>query len=63
MIDWKTARENLPAIPPGKLEGDLPAKEADHFMKCNSCGGYFDMRDLGEVFRHEEADHKAEKPQ
>lgn len=29
------------------------ADEAEHFMKCNVCGGYFDMRDLGNVFEHE----------
>jgi hypothetical protein len=27
----------------------------DHFFKCDeACGGWFDMRDLGAVFDHEE---------
>jgi hypothetical protein len=29
-------------------------REAEHFWKCKSCGGYFDMRDLGAVLEHEE---------
>jgi hypothetical protein len=29
-------------------------REAEHFWKCKSCGGYFDMRDLGAVLDHEE---------
>jgi hypothetical protein len=28
--------------------------EAEHFWKCQACGGYFDMRDLGAVLEHEE---------
>jgi hypothetical protein len=28
--------------------------EAEHFWKCELCGGYFDMRDLGAVLDHEE---------
>jgi len=32
---------------------DKPATEAEHFMRCPTCGGYFDMRDLAQVFEHE----------
>ena len=27
--------------------------EAEHFMQCPTCGGYFDMLDLAQVFEHE----------
>ena len=27
--------------------------EAEHFMQCPKCAGYFDMRDLAQVFEHE----------
>lgn len=30
-----------------------PATEAEHYTQCTVCGGYFDMRDLGQVFEHE----------
>jgi hypothetical protein len=26
--------------------------ETDHFLKCPVCGGWFDMRDLAQVFEH-----------
>ena len=28
--------------------------EKNHLMKCNSCGLEFDMRDLGQVMKHED---------
>jgi hypothetical protein len=31
-----------------------PLSEAEYFWKCEACGGYFDMRDLGAVLEHEE---------
>ena len=37
----------------GKRVGGEPKNEAEHYMKCGVCGGYFDMRDLGNVFEHE----------
>jgi hypothetical protein len=37
----------------GKVTGS-PLTEAEHFWKCEACGGWFDMRDLGAVFVHEE---------
>jgi hypothetical protein len=30
----------------------IAATEADHFMKCPSCGEWFDMRDLAQVLEH-----------
>lgn len=38
----------------GKRVGPLPADEAEHFFKCEQCGGWVDMRDLGDVFAHEQ---------
>ena len=35
----------------------LPQSEQEHFMKCNGCEHYFDMRDLGQVFEHEHDDN------
>jgi hypothetical protein len=43
-------------IPRGKFIGervdDEPSNEAEHFMRCPACGGWIDMRDLGQVFDH-----------
>lgn len=50
---------DLPHIPPGKRVGGEPADEAEHFFICESCGQAVDMRDLVEVFRHDEPGHKA----
>jgi hypothetical protein len=38
----------------GKQIGGPPLSEAEHFWKCEACGSYFDMRDLGAVLEHEE---------
>jgi hypothetical protein len=38
----------------GKRTGGPPLTEAEHFHKCEACGGWFDMRDLGAVLDHEE---------
>lgn len=47
----------LSDIPRGKYIGkpvdDQPANEAEHFMLCPACHGYFDMRDLAQVFEHD----------
>jgi len=47
-----------PPIPRGKIIGKQvggpPLSDTDHFWKCEACGGWFDMRDLGAVFVHEE---------
>lgn len=37
----------------GKRVSAEPKNEAEHYAKCDACGGYFDMRDLGNVFEHE----------
>lgn len=37
----------------GQRVGGEPKDESEHFMQCEACGGYFDMRDLGQVFEHE----------
>jgi hypothetical protein len=36
----------------GKPTDDPPQDEAEHFIKCPACGGWIDMRDLGQVFDH-----------
>jgi hypothetical protein len=38
----------------GKQVGGPPLSEAEHYFKCEACGGWFDMRDLGAVLDHEE---------
>jgi hypothetical protein len=47
-----------PNIPRGKIIGKIiggpPLTEADHFWKCEACGGWFDIRDLAAVLDHEE---------
>jgi hypothetical protein len=35
------------------VTGGPPLTEAEHFWKCEACGGWFDMRDLGAVLDHE----------
>jgi hypothetical protein len=42
-------------IPRGKYIGQrqgVPVSEVENFMKCEDCGAYFDMRDLGQVAAH-----------
>jgi hypothetical protein len=47
-----------PTIPRGTIMGKQTSgpllSEAEHFHKCEACGGWFDMRDLGAVLDHEE---------
>jgi hypothetical protein len=38
----------------GKQTGGPRLSEAEHYYKCEACGGWFDMRDLGSVLDHEE---------
>jgi len=43
-------------IPRGKYIGESVkpvADESEHFIKCGTCGGWIDCRDLGQVFDHE----------
>ena len=42
----------------GKRVGGDPANEADHFYVCEECGQAVDMRDLFQVFHHEEVGHE-----
>lgn len=51
--------EAIASIPPGRRIDGEPADEAEHFMVCSSCGQAVDMRDLAEVFRHDEQGHAA----
>jgi hypothetical protein len=46
----------MAAIPRGTVIGkvdDPPLTEGEHFWKCEFCGGWFDIRDLGAVLDHE----------
>jgi hypothetical protein len=46
--------EDRGAIPRGKFIGKpVGDDDANHFMKCEACGGWIDCRDLGSVFDHE----------
>jgi len=51
---------DLDDMPPiiGKRLGKPVVDESEHFMNCGACGQAFDMRDLSQVFYHEEPDHK-----
>ena len=42
----------------GRIVGPEPEDEADHFYLCPTCGQAVDMRDLGQVFHHEEQGHE-----
>lgn len=42
----------------GKRIGGEPTNEADHFYVCAHCKQAVDMRDLGQVFHHEEPGHE-----
>ncbi len=50
--------EALKQFKPCLRKGGDPVDEVEHFMNCGACGQSFDMRDLSEVFYHEELDHK-----
>ena len=44
-------------IPRGRYRGEAlepVASEADHHYRCPQCGAWVDMRDLAEVFEHEQ---------
>jgi len=51
-------RDALTRVPLGRLVGKQPTNEADHFYVCEACGDAVDMRDLADVFRHEEPGHE-----
>ena len=42
----------------GERKGGDPENEMDNFYKCPACGQSVDMRDLGQVFHHEDDGHE-----
>ena len=42
----------------GHIVGPEPKDEAEHFYVCLACGQAVDMRELGQVFHHEEEGHE-----
>ncbi len=40
-----------------QVGGPAATSEADHYYVCSSCKQAVDMRDLGQVFHHEEVGH------
>lgn len=42
----------------GNRQGGDPENEFDNFYKCKACGQSVDMRDLGQVFHHEDKGHE-----
>lgn len=42
----------------GRRVGEQPKDETEHFYVCAACGQAVDMRDLGQVFHHEEPGHQ-----
>lgn len=57
-MDRDEIQAKLHRIKPGVRVGGEPAREAEHFMICPECGQAFDMRNLAEVFHHEQPDHQ-----
>ena len=37
----------------GRPVGKSPKDEAQHYIRCPTCNGWIDCRDLGQVFQHE----------
>jgi hypothetical protein len=37
----------------GRRVGDQPETFVEHFIRCPTCGGWIDYRDLGHVLDHE----------
>ena len=45
----------MPPIRRGQIIGKVTGPPlSEHFWKCEACGGYFDIRDLGAVLEHDE---------
>jgi hypothetical protein len=42
----------------GQRKGGDPEDERENFYTCAACGQAVDMRDLGQVFHHEDAGHE-----
>jgi hypothetical protein len=36
----------------GQVVIPKPSGEAEHFLRCPACGGWFDIRDLAQVVAH-----------
>jgi Fe2+ or Zn2+ uptake regulation protein len=41
----------------GQRVGEEPGDEREHFIICEACGQAVDLRDLGQVYHHEEPGH------
>jgi hypothetical protein len=54
----RRAKATLPPEKMGRPQGWTPTSEADHFIRCPTCGHMIDMRDLAEVLEHE-GEHQA----
>ena len=52
---YQNAHRSVVMLPKiiGKRRGGEPEDEREHFIRCPACGGWLDMRDLGEVLDHE----------
>jgi hypothetical protein len=37
----------------GKQVDGPPLSEVEHYFKCETCGGFFEMRDLAQAYDHE----------
>jgi len=52
-------RTTIQGIGPGVRVGGPPVtSEADHFFTCEACGQSVDMRELSQMFHHDEPGHE-----
>lgn len=52
------AATGISGVPISRKTGKpLDLEEGEHFYTCAHCGQSVDMRDLGQVFHHEDAEH------
>jgi hypothetical protein len=40
-----------------RLSAEMPVVESDHFMRCPTCGQFYDVRDFTEVYYHDDHPH------
>lgn len=52
------ADQPITGVPIDEHGNEMECAEEDHFYTCSACGQAVDMRDLGDVFYHEEPGHK-----
>jgi hypothetical protein len=45
-----------------QLSDAIPVVDHDHFVRCQVCGQFYDMRDFTEVYYHDDAPHDPMKP-